>query len=259
MAFASIFSTGSVVLFFDVDAGSNLDFANYALATPNNGGTVDPDADAMIDASTSGEDTLDGLINYQDPINNFTVSRLPVDITLTSQVLDPPAVISEGTEIKYEVTIQNDGPAAFNLSHYVNQQVAVFNGIFSGTDLEFTGVEDDLVSCFPLGPGSATYLGAAASDHSDYELLNGVGNTNLSDIIIPAGGSQLIVVLFTAKAGVAPNFNFYALNISAQADPDVLPLGGLSSLLSLSLFLPYYSFGNHLVATIFLVKTFFYY
>ena len=211
---------------FDVNASSDLNFANYAIALPDNGGAIDPDSSAMYDADASGEDLLDGLIKYQQPINNFAVSRLPIDVTLSSQVLDPPATISEGTQVKYQVTIQNNGPAAFNFSHYVNHENAPLTSLFPGTSLEFSGVEDDLLVCLPLGPGTAYYLGSAASDHPDYEMMTCKGNADIDDVVIPAGGSRSITLLFTARSSVMPDFNFYSLNVSAQSDSDVPVLLG---------------------------------
>ncbi|MDQ5913662.1 MAG: hypothetical protein QG623_281, partial [Patescibacteria group bacterium] len=215
----------TATLDFDVDPGSDLDFANYVYAFSNAGGSVDPDSDNIDDAMAAGDDWLDGLIRYQgDPIDNFAISKLPIDVTVTSQVLDPPTTISEGTPIKLQVNIQNNGPASFNLSQYADSINSPLNVLFPSTDVSFEGVEGDTIQCVDTSVAVASFIGVSAQDHPSHNLIlcSGIG----SDIVVPSGGNQNITLLFSAKSSVTSSFNFYSLNASATSDPDVPTLFG---------------------------------
>lgn len=216
----------TVTLNFDVAGDSELDFANYAFAYPNIGGSLDPDADTIDDAIAAGDDALDGLIKSlpDTEINNFAVSTLPIDVTVTSQVVDPPASISEGTPIKLKVNLQNNGPASFRFGDYPSFVSAVFSTVFSGNDLTFDGVEGDLLSCTNLGTGGAAFLGTAGQDHPNVENVTCIGSD--SNIVIAPGDSQDITLLFSAKNTVSSSFSFYSINASASSDPDIGALFG---------------------------------
>lgn len=210
---------------FDVAGGSDLDFANYAFANPNIGGSVDPDSDNIDDAIAAGDDLLDGLIKYQgDAIDNFSISRLPIDVTVTSEVLDPPTTISEGTPIKLLVNIQNNGPASFSLSQYTDSLNSVLNILFPSNDVSFEGVEGDTIQCVDTSVAAPSLIGVSAQDHPDHNLIicSGIG----SEIVVPSGDSQTITLLFSAKSTVTSTFNFYGSNASASSDPDIPTLFG---------------------------------
>jgi hypothetical protein len=216
----------AVTLNFDVADESELDFANYAFAYPNIGGSLDPDANTIDDAIAAGDDVLDGLIKSlpNTEINNFAVSTLPIDVNVTSQVIDPPVSISEGTPIKLKVNLQNNGPASFRFSDYPSFVSAVVSTIFSGNDLTFDGVEGNLLSCTNLGTGGAAFLGTAGEDHPGLENITCVGSG--SDIVVAPGDSQDITLLFSAKSTVTSSFSFYSINAAATSDPDIPGLFG---------------------------------
>ena len=222
----SLANGGSLIanLNFDIANDSALDFANYGFAAPNIGGSSDPDIQNIIDSGDGAEDQLDGLIKFtnSNSINNFAISRLPVDINVNSQILDPPASISEGSTLKLQVTLQNNGPAAFNFSQYANSQTSLLNVVFPSDDVSFEGVDNDLVPCADTSVAASDFLGMAAQDHPNYHFILCAGEG--SDIVIPAGGSQSITLLFNAKSTVTSNFNFYSINASAESDPDIFPL-----------------------------------
>ncbi len=224
----SLASGDSYTVSFELDVAgdSSLDFANYAYAYPSLGGSSDPDEETIDDAVAGGADVLDGLIKSLPTaeINNFAVSVLPIDLTVSSEVVDPPASISEGTPIKLKVALQNNGPASFRFSDYPNFVSAVFSTIISGTDVQFDGVEGDLLPCTNLGAGGAAFLGAAGQDHPDLENVTCVGAE--SNIVIAPGDSQDVTLLFSAKSTVSSSFSFYSLNASASSDPDIGPLFG---------------------------------
>jgi CSLREA domain-containing protein len=207
-------------ILLDVNPLSDLSFANYMISSANMAGSQDPDEDVLEEGYSSGADLLDGLQNMTDTQNNFVTSPLPVDLTLTSEIIDPPSTVTPGTEIRYEVTIQNDGPAAFNFAHYNGAgQLGLLTLIFSGEDLNLVGPEDPSLYCVDFGEGSAAVVGTAAQDHEGYNYAACASSG--SDIVIQPGQSSTITILFEVKDGSDGQFSFYALANSAESDPDL--------------------------------------
>lgn len=209
-----------------LSSDSSLNYMNFAFTSTFN--DVDPEFPSLIpetcdEAYTAEEsDAIDCLLQY--PVNNFAFAGAPTDVELT-KVLNNPEDVAEGETVSYTVTFTNNGPGDINLANYpLSSTTTLFNDLYPGADLTFVESATEDISCLDVGPGSSAFLGSAAEDHPDHQLLS-CGYFGASQAI-PSGGSFDIVLNFTVDSGTSSDFTNYVFHTATTADPDSQALLG---------------------------------
>lgn len=215
---------------FEVSGSSDLAFRNYAFALQPTE-SEDPDTQAISDAYGQGGDPLTAFTDAGFKVNNFATSVLPVSLSIDKSSPTPRPVLA-GDTVEYQISLTNNGTTGFDLADY-NQQNGpskiLFTDLYPGNMLNFDQVTTPNVSCLDVGAGSAQYIGPAASDHPDYQILNCVFTGN-STILAP-GQTFTTTLEFTATNGVSDKSGFknYAFQGSAAGNPDSVALVNLIS------------------------------
>lgn len=205
---------------FEVSNSSELSFKNYALAfAPVD--SVDPDAQAIQDIYDSGDDVINGFIDSGN-INNFATAQNqgPADIGVSGSFVSPGNV-APGADVYFDFTLTNRGPSALDLADVKNPNSGGLGSVlFPANELSYVASVTPNIACFSAGPGSNLYLGNAAIDHPNHEILTCVYSGSAYSELLSPGESLTIRLRFTANPSVSNTFTLYGLSISIQSDPD---------------------------------------
>lgn len=145
------------------------------------------------------------------------------DLSLTKTLLNPQDV-AIGAQLQYEFVVTNNGPDDFDLANMANQELGADALLFDvmPPDLAYVSVSDSDVQCSSLGEGSASYLGPALANHSNYELVScGYATTH----VLSDGESFSFIVTAEVKPESELSFTNYAFtSAAAPNDPDAAEL-----------------------------------
>lgn len=208
---------------FIVSNDSSLAFQNYAVAPPTSN-TGDPDLVSFSGAYGSGNDILTEFLTNHSAVNNFAVAPLSTDIGVTAELVSPEGV-SPGKTVYYDVRLTNRGPAGIDFANYSTFNNPISGGLYAAEDLTLPEITVDGFTCLSAGPGSHSFIGAAAQDHTTYQLFSCTYSPGPSSILAP-GASRTIRIPMIVNNSVSDNFNFYVYAPIIYGDPDVASLFG---------------------------------
>lgn len=190
---------------------SDLDFTNYAYGSF---GQNDPDVATM--GGLGSNDIVDYLT--ANPINNFVASLPMVDAAIIKTLVGEGSA-TPGDTVAYNMAIENKGPMSFNLNLIpISEGLPMFVDIYPADSLSYVGTNNEDFACQDLGPGSAAFLGNAAMDHPDYQLLicGFAGDSQ----IFSAGETLNVQLQFEVIEGASLDITNYALISTLPTDPD---------------------------------------
>jgi len=220
----------STTLETTVEIDSDLAFTNNALS----GGVAgDPDIDMQIfflDRECPVDPDYDMIECYKtidngSRIDNFANTTPFADLTI-GKTVSSPASVEPGDTVTYDITITNNGIMGIDLQDFnITNLAPLFNDVYPAGDITFVGPQDPNIFCDDVGPGSNVYLGPAAQDHPDHQLVNCAYNVGAPSNVIGPGQSATVSLDFTLNNGASSTFTNYVLMANAyNNDPDFTTL-----------------------------------
>ncbi len=226
---SNILSSGQSVstdISFVIDGSSDLDFITHLISGwPQ----YDSDLPTLLDPFQGGQNQCAGYAGILHcyagtGINNYAASFPVADLRIEKDLVNT-GNIKAGDTVNYDITLRNDGPMAIDLSRFNNDGSSLMSEVFPGADLTFIDDNNPNITCSDYGPGSNSFLGAAAEDHPDHQLMT-CAFTGSSQMLA-SGASFTVRLGFTAKSGVSASFTNYVVHASMPTDPDSLIIGTL--------------------------------
>lgn len=173
----------------------------------------------VIGGTSGDQDVLNCMLADVSGESDLAYSGAPTDVSVGVE-LSAPQGFNVGNQVAYTITFTNNGPGDVDLSWY-NGSVGkvLFADVFPGAQLAYSNsTSADNIDCGNVGPGTAIYVGPAASQHTMHDLVVCTYSGGISTLL--QAGSSISVTLHAAVIDTSSTITNYVLHTMTASDPD---------------------------------------